>query len=77
MGKHSGLLFGGTVIKEANSDGDFKWFSLSPRKYKGHWAYLEFVDRGTDAYLEIDRSQVCQLRNWKKARFQVFSFAGG
>jgi len=54
MGKHSGLLFGGTVIKEANSDGDFKWFSLSPRKYKGHWAYLEFVDRGTDAYLEID-----------------------
>ena len=32
MGKHSGLLFGGTVIKEANSDGDFKWFSLSPKK---------------------------------------------
>jgi len=55
MGKHSGLLFGGTVIKEANSDGDFKWFSLSPKKYKGHWAYLEFVDRGTDAYLEIDQ----------------------
>ena len=54
MGKHSGLLFGGTVIKEANSDGDFKWFNLSPKKYKGHWAYLEFVDRGTDAYLEID-----------------------
>lgn len=55
MGKHSGLLFGGTVIKEANSDGDFKWFSLSPKKYKGHWAYLEFVDRGTDAYLEIEQ----------------------
>ena len=55
MGKHSGLLFGGTVIKEANSEGDFKWFSLSPKKYKGHWAYLEFVDRGTDAYLEIDQ----------------------
>jgi hypothetical protein len=55
MGKHSGLLFGGTVIKEANSDGDFKWFSLSPKKYKGHWAYLEFVDRGTDTYLEIDQ----------------------
>ena len=55
MGKHSGLLFGGTVIKEANSEDDFKWFSLSPKKYKGHWAYLEFVDRGTDAYLEIDQ----------------------
>ena len=55
MGKHSGLLFGGTVIKEANSESDFKWFSLSPKKYKGHWAYLEFVDRGIDAYLEIDQ----------------------
>jgi len=55
MGKHSSLLFGGTVIKEANSEDDFKWFSLSPKKYKGHWAYLEFVDRGTDAYLEIDQ----------------------
>ena len=55
MVKHSGLLFGGTVIKEANSEGDFKWFSLSPKKYKGHWAYLEFVDRGTVAYLEIDQ----------------------
>ena len=55
MGKHSGLLFGGTVIKEANSEGNFRWFSLSPKKYKGHWAYLEFVDRGTDAYLEIDQ----------------------
>ncbi len=55
MGKYSGLLFGGTVIKEANSEGDFKWFSLSPKKFKGHWAYLEFVDRGKDAYLEIDQ----------------------
>ena len=55
MGKHSGLLFGGTVIKEANAEGDFNWFSLSPKKYKGHWAYLEFVDRGTDAYLEFDQ----------------------
>ena len=55
MGKHSGLLFGGTVIKEANSEGNFRWFNLSPKKYKGHWAYLEFVDRGTDAYLEIDQ----------------------
>ena len=55
MGKHSGLLFGGTVIKEANAEGDFNWFSLSPKKYKGHWAYLEFVDRGTDAYMEIDQ----------------------
>ena len=55
MGKHSGLLFGGTVIKEANAEDDFKWFSLSPKKYQGHWAYLEFVDRGTDAYLEIDQ----------------------
>ena len=55
MGKHSGLLFGGTIIKEANSEDKFQWFSLSPKKYKGHWAYLEFVDRGTDAFLEIDQ----------------------
>ena len=50
MGKYSGLLFGGTVIKEANSEGEFKWFSLSPKKYSGHWAYLEFVDRGTGCF---------------------------
>ena len=25
------------------------------RKYKGHWAYLEFVDRGTDSFIEIDQ----------------------
>ena len=55
MGKHSGLLFGGTVLKEANSEGDFKWFGLSPKKYRGHWAYLEFVDRGKDAFIEIDQ----------------------
>ena len=55
MGKHSGLLFGGTVIKEANSEDNFRWFSLSTKKYRGHWAYLEFVDRGTDAYLEMDQ----------------------
>ena len=28
---------------------------LSPKKFKGHWAYLEFVDRGKEAYLEIDQ----------------------
>ena len=55
MVKYSGLLFGGTSIKEANSGDDFKWFTLSPRKYKGHWAYLEFVDRGTDSFIEIDQ----------------------
>ena len=55
MGKHSGLLFGGTVIKEAESNEDYKWFTLSPKKFKGHWAYLEFVDRGKEAYLEIDQ----------------------
>ena len=55
MGKHSGLLFGGTVLKEANSEGEFKWFGLSPKKYIGHWAYLEFVDRGKDAFIEIDQ----------------------
>ena len=55
MAKYSGLLFGGTAIKEANSEGDFKWFSLSSKKYKGHWAYLEFVDRGPDAFIEIDQ----------------------
>ena len=55
MVKYSGLLFGGTSIKEANSEDDFKWFTLSPKKYKGHWAYLEFVDRGADAFIEIDQ----------------------
>ena len=25
------------------------------QKFKGHWAYLEFVDRGVDAYIEIDQ----------------------
>ena len=55
MGKHSGLLFGGTVIKEAESNQDFKWFTLSPKKFKGHWAYLEIVDKGQDAYIEIDQ----------------------
>ena len=28
---------------------------LSVQKFKGHWAYLEFVDRGVDAYIEIDQ----------------------
>ena len=55
MGKYSGLLFGGTVIKEANSEGEFKWFSLSAKKYSGHWAYLEIVDKGPDAFIEIDQ----------------------
>ena len=59
MGKYSGLLFGGTVIKEANSEGEFKWFSLSPKKYKGHWAYLEIVDKGPDAFIEIDQVRFC------------------
>ena len=55
MVKHSSLLFNGTAIKEAESNEEFKWFSLSVQKFKGHWAYLEFVDRGVDAYIEIDQ----------------------
>ena len=57
MGKHSGLLFGGTIIKSASSNGDFQWFSLSLEKYKGHWGYLEFVDKG-DSFIEIDQIRV-------------------
>ena len=57
MGKHSGLLFGGTIIKSASSNGNFQWFSLSLEKYKGHWGYLEFVDKG-DSFIEIDQIRV-------------------
>ena len=55
MAIYNALLFNGTFIKEADSDGEFKWFSLNTRKYKGHWAYLEIVDKGQDAYVEIDQ----------------------
>lgn len=55
MAIYNGLLFNGTLIKEANSDGEFKWFSLNTSKYKGHWAYLEVVDKGQDAFIEIDQ----------------------
>ena len=53
MGKHSGLLLG-TVIKEAESNEDYKWFTLSPKNSKAT-GLLEFVDRGKEAYLEIDQ----------------------
>ena len=52
---YNALLFKGTFIKEANSNGEFKWFTLNTRKYKGHWAYLEIVDKGQDAFIEIDQ----------------------
>ena len=55
MAIYNALLFQGTFIKEANSHGEFKWFTLNTRKYKGHWAYLEIVDKGQDAFIEIDQ----------------------
>ena len=55
MAIYNALLFNGTFIKEANSDGEFKWFTLNTRKYKGHWAYLEIVDKGREAFIEIDQ----------------------
>ena len=52
MGKYSGLLFNGTLSKRLilteNLNG-------SPKKYSGHWAYLEIVDKGPDAFIEIDQ----------------------
>ena len=49
------MLFGGTVIKEANSEVNLNGLVYHSKKYKGHWAYLEIVDKGQDAFIEIDQ----------------------
>lgn len=54
MGKHSKLLFKGTLHEDLSTDGSFQWVKLGNPKYKNHSAYLEIVDRGNDAWVEID-----------------------
>jgi hypothetical protein len=55
MGKYSGLLFNGTVLKDVSTNGSDSWISLGNSKYKGHSAYIEIVDRGSDSWIEIDQ----------------------
>jgi hypothetical protein len=49
------LLFRGTILKDIDTDDQFQWKSLNAdlKKYRGHRAYLEFVDAGP-GYLELD-----------------------
>lgn len=49
------LLFKGTLHKNLDTKGEFRWISLAGdlRKYRGHKAYLEFADRG-DGAIVID-----------------------
>ncbi|MDF2376596.1 MAG: PSD1 and planctomycete cytochrome C domain-containing protein, partial [Verrucomicrobiales bacterium] len=63
MAKFSGLLFKGTVIKNLDTEGGFRWVTLSGdlKKYRGHKAYLEFVDSGS-GYVIID-----EIRQSKEA----------
>ncbi|HRQ87667.1 MAG TPA: DUF1553 domain-containing protein, partial [Bacteroidia bacterium] len=55
MAVHSTLLFKGTIHKNLDTGGKFVWmrFDGDLRKYRGHRAYLEFVDPGP-GFLEID-----------------------
>ncbi|MEQ1842290.1 MAG: DUF1549 domain-containing protein, partial [Verrucomicrobiales bacterium] len=55
MAVHQPLLFRGTVHKEPDTKGAFTWmrFDGDLTKYRGHRAYLEFVDPGP-GYYEID-----------------------
>lgn len=55
MAVHQPLLFGGTVHKEPDTKGTFTWmqFGGDLKKYRGHRAFLEFVDPGP-GYYEID-----------------------
>ncbi|MDF1756634.1 MAG: PSD1 and planctomycete cytochrome C domain-containing protein [Verrucomicrobiales bacterium] len=55
MAKFSGLLFGGTIQKNHSTGGESKWFSFGSalKKYIGHNAYLEFVDKKR-AVVEIE-----------------------
>ncbi len=55
MAKFSALLFRGTNLKNIDTKGAFKWLTLAGNvsKYRGHKAYLEFIDAG-DGELLID-----------------------
>ncbi len=55
MAVHSQLLFRGTIHKNPDTKGEFAWmrFDGDLGKYRGHRAYLEFVDPGP-GYYEID-----------------------
>ncbi len=55
MAVHSTLLFNGTIRKDLDTKGAFTWvrFDGDLKKYRGHRAYLEFVDPGP-GFLEID-----------------------
>lgn len=56
MAKFSGLLFGGTIEKNGNSDGEFRQITFGGhlKKYIGHQAFLEFVDKG-GAKVDIEK----------------------
>ncbi|MDF1859485.1 MAG: PSD1 and planctomycete cytochrome C domain-containing protein [Verrucomicrobiales bacterium] len=55
MAKFSALLFKGTILKNLDTKGGFRWNTLAGnlKKYQGHKAYLEFVDNG-DGEIVID-----------------------
>jgi hypothetical protein len=55
MAVHQPLLFRGTIHKNPDTKGEFTWmrFDGDLKKYRGHRAYLEFVDPGP-GYYEID-----------------------
>jgi hypothetical protein len=55
MAVHQPLLFRGTIHKNPDTKGKFAWlrFDADLKKYRGHRAYLEFVDPGP-GYYEID-----------------------
>lgn len=58
MAEFNALLFRGTFLNNKGTDtqGQWQWKSLAGdlRKYKGHKAYLEFIDNG-DASIAIDK----------------------
>ncbi|HBV64887.1 MAG TPA: hypothetical protein DEF45_17905 [Rhodopirellula sp.] len=58
MAEFNALLFRGTFLNNKGTDtqGQWQWKSLAGdlRKYKGHNAYLEFIDNG-DAFIAIDK----------------------
>ena len=58
MAEFNALLFRGTFLNNKGTDtqGNWQWKSLAGdlRKYKGHKAYLEFIDNG-DASIAIDK----------------------
>lgn len=60
------LLFNGTHFKdnskETNTEGEFRWARFAgnlTKKYSGHRAYLEFIDRG-NGYAVIDEIRLSQ-----------------